>query len=102
MNQENPVSIAVLDPEETGNRNLRINYYLTSKNYARDEWGVEEPHTGYGVEVQLFIGGRQADCCKVADISVSQDEVLALIEVLSRNTVTPVSLRDVIEDYLAV
>ena len=50
----------------------------------------------YGVKV-LERGG---ECGEVPNITVSASRVDELIELLIRNTVTPCTLRDVVEDWL--
>jgi hypothetical protein len=96
MQQENPISVAVLNSEDTNRGCMQVNYYLKSREYKGDA-----PHLGYGIEARLFLDGRMVDGCTVDDVTCKQDEMLALIDLLSRNTVTPVSLKDVIEDHLA-
>jgi hypothetical protein len=95
MFQENPISVAVLEPQETENGRLRISYFLKSEKFAGDA-----PHTGFGIEAKLYMEDELVDDVTVSDVACSQSEVTALIGLLSRNTVTPVTLRDVIEDYI--
>lgn len=95
MQQENPVSIVVLNSEETDKGRMHVSYYLRSSEYAG-----EDPHEGFGVEARLYQGNRLIDESTVEDVTCSKDKLMALIETLSRNTVTPVTLKDVIEDYI--
>jgi hypothetical protein len=66
-----------------------MEYYLVVRE--RETLGEE-----YGVKV-CCPGIEEAYVC---DITLSQDKILALIAALIRSTVTPVSLRDVIDDWI--
>jgi hypothetical protein len=96
MQQENPVSIVVLNSEEIPKGRMHVSYYLRSSKYAG-----EAPHEGFGVEARLYQENRLIDESTVEDVTCSKDKLMALIETLSRNTVTPVTLKDVIEDYIS-
>ncbi len=50
----------------------------------------------YGVEV-CFEDGEQ---CRIPGITCSQTGILCLISMLMRCTVTPVALRDVVDDWI--
>jgi hypothetical protein len=96
MQQENPISIAVLNPEDVKKNRMHVNYYLQSSTYAG-----EAPHEGFGIKAQLYHENRLIDESTIEDVTSSKDELMELIETLSRNTVTPVTLKDVIEDYIS-
>ena len=96
MLQENPVSVAVLKSQETGNGQMHISYFIKSEEYTDDA-----PHKGFGIEAKLYLDGELIDDITVDDVVCSQSEAVALIELLSRNTVTPVALKYVIEDYIS-
>ena len=49
MQQENPVSIVVLNPEEAEKDRMHVSYYLRSSEYAG-----EAPHEAFGVEARLY------------------------------------------------
>lgn len=59
------------------------------------------PVQTYGVAVSFHATGGDVNSAQVDDISCSQKQVEDLLQSLMKNTVTPVSLRDVVEDYLA-
>lgn len=90
-------SSAFLLPENPGAGKMEILYYLISGPY--DEGGSASCRT-YGVEVRLMCGARAVDQDTVGDITASEKEAKELLALLCRNTVTPVTLRDVIEDRL--
>lgn len=65
-------------------------YYLLTKE-------VGELCESYGVAVCLEDGEQ----CHIPDITCSHTGILGLISVLMRCTVTPVALRDVVDDWLS-
>ncbi len=64
--------------------------------YHLMEEAREDGRKDYGVEVRSSSG--DGDC--VLEITVCREEAVVLLHLLARNTVTPVTLRDVIEDWL--
>ena len=97
MSQENPISVAVLDAPHAGSRQMRVCYFLTSNAYSG-----ETPHTGFDIEARLYSNDQLVDATAVADVTCSRQEAVALIELLAKNTVTPVTLKDVVEDYTGI
>lgn len=55
----------------------------------------------YGVSVTLQREGGAVERCAIEDICCTKGGAQALLRLLCRHTVTPVTLRDVVEDYLA-
>lgn len=68
----------------------QMTYYLLAEENLE---GAEQ----YGVRVESETGDR----AEVRKVTISSRSILELMGLLMRNTVTPVSLRDVIEDWLA-
>lgn len=64
--------------------------------YHLVEESREDGRKDYGIEVCSSSG--DGDC--VRGITVCREEAAALLHLLARNTVTPVTLRDVMEDWL--
>jgi hypothetical protein len=94
MFQENPISVAVLNPSAEGNT-TQIHYYVLNSDVKG-----EVPHRGYGVLAELYRDHTLIDRCIVEDVTPSRDQILSFIETLSRNCVTPVTLHDVAEDFI--
>jgi hypothetical protein len=105
MDETEPISTALLnasdaaaseagegDPETAG---YEIRYYL------REEKCGEDGHTGYGVTAELCRNGKVVSRADVSDVTIDKMKMLELIVMLSRNSVTPITLTDVIEDSLA-
>ncbi|HCC00657.1 MAG TPA: hypothetical protein DEP42_05520 [Ruminococcaceae bacterium] len=57
--------------------------------------------TTYGIRVVLNNEDGTVSSCKVEDISTIPGQVEKLLVSLVKNTVTPITLLDVVEDYLA-
>ena len=55
-----------------------------------EEWGA------YGVRVEKADG----ECAELCDITASRERIEALFRMIWRGGVTPLSLRDIIEDWL--
>lgn len=68
----------------------QMTYYLLAEENLE---GAEQ----YGVRVESETGDR----AEVRKVTISSRSILELLGLLMRNTVTPVGLRDVIEDWLA-
>ncbi len=68
----------------------QMTYYLLAEENLE---GAEQ----YGVRVESETGDR----AEVRKVTISSRSILELLGLLMRNTVTPVSLQDVIEDWLA-
>ena len=66
-------------------RALPARYYLLE----------EEGPASYGVEIEW-----EGSTAAVRDLSPSRERVQALAEALARGAVTPVALRDVVDDWL--
>lgn len=64
-------------------------YYLLTEE-------IGELCVSYGVEITLETGEK----CRVSGITYSQPGILRLIAALMRGGVTPVSLHDVVDDWI--
>lgn len=63
---------------------------------------VEEKRGGitrYGAEI-VMRRGEERECAAVRDITVSYRRIRAFLALLSRNAVTPCTLREIVEDEL--
>lgn len=73
---------------------IEIRYYLREEPFGKPE------HIGYGVTVEVCSQDAVTERSDVSDVTCDKQRMLELIETLSRNSVTPVTLMDVIEDSL--
>lgn len=70
-------------------KDFRVKYYLT------------ENKNGYGTRVEKYnLENKLEESSQINDIFVKSDDAKRFISLISRNLVTPVSLKDVVEDYI--
>ncbi len=55
----------------------------------------------YGIAVRFVCANGSVDETQIEDIFPDEEKTKSLLQLLAANTVTPVTLRDVVEDYLA-
>jgi hypothetical protein len=97
MQQTSKISSEVFIQTESGKTPLKICYYLRNCEYHNEEGS----YNAFAVGAKLFSGEELLDECKAEDVVLTQEEAFSMIGLLSRNSVTPCSLTDVIDDYLA-
>lgn len=73
-------------------RELTCKYFILV-----EETGGRFPCESYGIKILL---DAQKESAEIHDISLSVERINDLAELLCRNSVTPVALRDVVEDWL--
>ena len=81
------------------NETMEIDYSVTRGESLTD--GAKGAPV-YGIYVKLSIDGKCRESSKVEDVSPSEETVERLVQLFAKNLVTPVSLKDVVEDCLAV
>jgi hypothetical protein len=102
MRKVNVVAITTAIFEERTDVETKVcslNYYLLQNTSTADGYAILPV---YGIRVELTNMGRLVDSAELCDVTVSIERGKYLINLLSNNTVTPVSFKDVIEDYLAI
>lgn len=77
---------------ETG-ENLMLKYFLTSEQSRTGEGMI------YGVSVQKELKGVIEEE-SITNISDKREEVLSILHILERNTVTPISLVEIVDDIV--
>lgn len=55
----------------------------------------------YGIRINKFLGNKLLECKEIKNITSKSIEIKRLFMLLSVHTVTPITLSDVLEDYLA-
>lgn len=81
---------------DTGNT-LELEYYLVESGPAgEDDCGDR----GYGIQIIEKKSGAEVESVIFKDVFRSREETEKLVVLMAENTVTPVSLPDVLEDYL--
>lgn len=96
MSNEKPV-ISKSFSDEQG-RTLRVDYFLTSGACMTD--GAEAVPV-YGLRADLYVNGQYAESTKVDDISPLREKAAEMAKLFAENQVTPVSLKDLVEDCIA-
>lgn len=93
-------TVHVNSDSEAGNSEFDLEYCLLEKEIVLDSFSVNT----YGVEITKIYKNKDNTLCKeyrkVFDIFCTQSEAEAVLEKLARNTVTPVSLLDVLENMI--
>lgn len=100
MSIRRPVRKAVVNVEEDAKRSFILEYFTLEK-----ETYVEgESHNTYGVEVlkreKTALGTVRIEYRKVFDVFCTEEEAINAANLLADNTVTPVSLKDIIEQLI--
>ena len=100
MSIRRPVRKAVVNVEDDVKRSFILEYFTLEK-----ETYVEgQSHNTYGVEVlkreRTELGTVRIEYRKVFDVFCTEDEAINAANLLADNTVTPVSLRDIIEQLI--
>ena len=67
--------------------------------YYRLEERTPDGAVRFGAAIEAVCEGART-CAQVTDICVSQEEIDQLLALLARGTATPVSLREVVDDWL--
>lgn len=92
------VTVTTTDGEVT--QNFTLEYYVLERETAIDNMSVNT----YGIEVlkrsKTDSGTLRVEYRKVFDIFCTETEAFNAVSVLASNTVTPVSVRDIIEQFI--
>lgn len=79
---------------EDRDRELNLEYYMVSGK-------TSQACTTYGIQVVLVKDSGQTEKAFIPDILLSRPDIYKLIDLLSSNSVTPVSAYDVVYDCIA-
>ena len=96
MNDEVYYGRAVINAEEE----IMLDYYLIRESISEDYCDLIR----YGVKVVKTVGygggGKTVESKQINNIFYREDEADGFLQLIMRNKVTPVSLMDVVEDYI--
>lgn len=100
MSIRKAVRKVVVNTEEEKKRKFILEYYTLEK-----EVYVEgDSHNTYGIEVlkreTTDLGTLKIEYRKVFDIFCTEEEAKGAANILADNTVTPVSVRDIVEQFI--
>lgn len=74
-----------------------LNYNLISIDIVDENY---ESSTAYGIEIEKFLNQQLKEKDFIYAISKNKQEVISLLKILSNGKVTPMSLVNVIDDYI--
>jgi hypothetical protein len=84
--------------DEKGRR-LKLNYFVTEGKCLTD--GAPQVPV-FGITVNMEIDGNIVDSSSICDVSPSLETVMRMTELFAQNSVTPITLKDVVEDCIAL
>lgn len=95
-------TVHVNSESEIGNSEFDLEYYILEKEIKLDGFCV----CTYGVEISKCMRGEDnvlhKEYRKVFDVFCTRKEAEEILEKLARNTVTPISLLDVLENLIGI
>ncbi len=77
-------------------RRMKLDYSLT-ENYPEEECG--EPY--YGVQITKYLG-EAVETDEVSGVSYRKDTVISMIQKLFQFEVTPISMAEIIDDFITI
>lgn len=83
----------------TDGRQFEANYYVTS-GLCHTQGAENQPV--FGIRLELFVEGKLSDSAIVDDVSPEKEETVKLAKLFAENEVTPISLKDVVEDCISL
>jgi orotate phosphoribosyltransferase-like protein len=92
MDAQNSINLTSEDQ-----RSLKVEYFVT--NCVCQTIG-EDQYPTYGILAKLSVDDKFEESSRIDDVSSSGEFVRKVIETLARNGVTPVTLKDVVEDIV--
>ncbi len=100
MSIRRPVRKVVVNTEEEKKRSFVLEYYTLEK----ETYLEGASHNTYGVEVlkreNTEHGSLKIEYRKVFDVFCTEEQAKAVANILADNTVTPVAVHDVIEQFI--
>jgi hypothetical protein len=73
-----------------------FHYYATETEIACEDFSSKI----YGIRVENELNGTIKDCIEYIDVTSLHSEIIKLIELMARNKVTPVSVGDIVYDFI--
>lgn len=96
--KKNLFGVVDLKPILKREQSVLIEYYLTEKEEEDEDFNSKKP---YGIEVvkkQKIDGVTYREIKRVNDMSGDAENLKKLLSILYRNSVTPITVGDVLED----
>jgi len=96
--KKNLFGVVDLKPELKREQSVLVEYYLTEKEEDEEDYNSKKP---YGIEVvkkQKIDGVTYREIKRVNNMSDDAESIKRLLSILHRNSVTPITVGDVLED----
>ena len=96
--KKNLFGVVDLKPILKREQSVLIEYYLTEKEEEDEDFNSKKP---YGIEIvkkQKIDGVTYREIKRVNDMSDDAENLKKLLSILYRNSVTPITVGDVLED----
>ncbi len=96
--KKNLFGVVDLKPELKREQSVLVEYYLTEKEEDEEDYNSKKP---YGIEVvkkQKIDGVTYREIKRVNNMSDDAESIKRLLAILHRNSVTPITVGDVLED----
>ncbi|MBE7047787.1 MAG: hypothetical protein E7393_00230 [Ruminococcaceae bacterium] len=91
-----------IQEEEGAQESFSLDYYLLEKEVCVEDVRVNR----FGVEIykkaKRSDGTPYAEYRKIFDVFHTEAEALEVLSMMARNSVTPISMKDVLEDLLGI
>lgn len=79
---------------------MNLDYYIISEDISEDFCDLK----CYGVKITKTVsfsgGGKSVETKQINNIFYHREDVEEFVRIIMKNTVTPMHLRDVVEDYI--
>lgn len=75
---------------------MNLFYYILKKEFNSSTQSKE-----WGIKVEIKEDGEVKDMSSVEFVTPIKDEIINLVNIISKYDVTPISLRDVLHDIIA-
>ena len=98
MNRDNLTEICEISLGEKTNLPVQLKYYLVESICGSD--GIAGIPV-FGIKLDYVENEWIKDSALIRDITASSEKCIALIQRIAQDTVTPVTLKDVVEDMIA-
>ena len=96
--KKNLFGVVDLKPELKREQSVLVEYYLTEKEEDEEDYNSKKP---YGIEVvkkQKIDGVTYREIKRVNNMSDDAESIKRLLAILHRNSVTPITVGDILED----
>lgn len=73
---------------------------LEMEDYKLEYYLIEDDNCGYGIQIDKLSNQKVAESSSVYDVCTKKGDVCNLIQKIKNGTVTPVSLEEIVYDWI--